>query len=820
MAAQTARQQGAQLPQDPPCFTGRQAELAQLRDEVVRPALGDAAGPSRVLLVAGRPGSGRTALAVRFARGIAPEYPDGCFFVRMAEAEGAPVPAHRAARQLLAALGLPSATRPLRAGPDAPQQPDRHPDQRSGPARPGVDPAAGSAINPAVGRTDGSPGSPAVASAASGRPGMDPATHPAAGRGDGSPGSPAVASTASGRPGVDPAADPRADPAADPDCVALRAALVSRRVLLVLDDVSSADQVRALLPEAPGCLLVAVTAGPLTGLADARPCVIGGLDLAAATSLLAGLAGDTRIVCDPVAARALAEALACQPTALRLIGGWMRARPRASVTDGLRVIAQTVPAVTTVPQVRLSKRPGAAEPGGPEPLRRAFDVVHGGLPAQAARLLRLLLLAPGGVTEPRTASALLGCPVDAAAVHLATLAEQQLLADEPGGRYRLPGCLRPPLAELLAADRPGETELARARLLERLTRLLTACVQLLAPGAPAPEPLPGPLRFGTAAEAWQWLDQELPVLRAAARVAVGDGRLDGLAMRLVTTLVRALPLWAGRADAVAVELFEGHSLILELSLRAGKPRQQAAALVNLGDLHAAAAEHERALARYRSALGPARAADDQIAVGRILEAVAGAYRASGDLVRATDWYGRALALRRKRGEQRDELRLLGRLASARTAQGKLNDALRDYRAAVALHRRLGDEGGAVGAALGAARVLELGGRAEQALQTQREALGWARQAGGRWPELVLLRMAEVLERAGDPAGARVHREQALLLAQPPVQRRPEAHGPEAHGPEAHGPEARGPGARGPEADGAEAYGGDVKNREERPISPG
>ena len=700
----------AELPDDPAVFAGRRAELAQLRDEVGRPGLGaDEADPRcRVLIVAGRRGSGRTALAVHFARTVAADYPDGQCFVRMTEPGGGPVPAERAAEVLLEALGEPRPPAPL---PD----PDSEEQDGSGPA-------------------------------------------------------------------------------------ALREALAGRQVLLVLDDVVQAEQVEALLPASGGCLVVAVTSGPLTGLADARPVVIGGLGATAATAVLVAHAGDTRIVCDPVAARTLAETLACHPMALCLVGGWLRARPRASVTDVLRLLAAhpvpvpsrepeaaglrgpdlpDLPDPPEPPRVVLAKRPGAAEPGV-EPLLRAFGLVQDGLPAPAARLLRLLTLAPGGVTDPRTASALLGCPVDAAAVHLATLAEQQLLRPAGArGRHELPGCLREPLAVLLAEDRPAETELARARLLERLTRLLTACCHRLAPaGGPAPDPLPGPLRFSGSAEAWQWLDTELPVLWAALDTAVADGALDGLAMRLATALVRVLPLWAGGPEPVAADLYALHGTVLELALRGGLHRQQAAALVNLGDLRAAAGEHRRALERYRSALGPARAADDHVAVCRILEAVAGAFRASGDLVRAADWYGRALGLRRRRGDQADEVRLLGRLAAAHTAQGRMGDALKDYRAAAALHRKLGDPAGAVGATLGAARVQELAGNPDQAVRTLRDVLEEARGVAGppgvRLQTQVLLRTAEALERAGDAGGGRARREQAAALGLPQGRRSEEA----------------------------------------------
>ncbi|MBC3844410.1 ATP-binding protein [Streptacidiphilus sp. 4-A2] len=627
----------AALPGSPPHFAGRAAELTRLREEVGRPAFGTrtaeeetaAAGRTRVLVVAGRPGSGRTSLALHFARGLAADYPDGQFFVRLGEPGAGAVPAGRVARELLAALGEPGGQRPVA--------------ERESGAESGAD-----------------------------------RDHP--------------------------------------DCVALRAALAGRRALLVLDDVRTADQLAALLPQAPGCLMVAVTAGPLTGIADARPCVISGLDLRTALGVVISLAGDTRIVCDPVAARGLVELLACHPTALRLVGGWLRTRPGASVADARQLLAETPS------RVSLLKQPGAAL-RDTDPLRRAFDLAYEGLSAPAARLLRLLTIAPEGRAEPRTASALLGCPVDTAAAHLAALAEQQLLnPGRPGDGHELPECLRAPLTGLLAADRAAETELARARMLERLVRLLTACVHRLAPGSgPEPEPLPAALRFGSAADAWRWLDRELPVLRGAVRIAVADGELDGLAMRLATTLVRALPLWAGSAEAVAADLYELHGTVLELAARGGRIRQQAAALVNLGDLHARAGEHARALERYRAALGPARSVDDQVAVARILEAVAGAYRASGDLVRAaTGTAGRWL---RRSPRARRGAAAAGPPRRAHAAQGARRGAARiPLGGGDAPQARRRGRGGGRGSR---ARAQELSGSTEQGLRTQREALAAA-----------------------------------------------------------------------------------------------
>lgn len=820
------------LPPDPVPFVGRRSELAALRAEAAGSAAPAAAGRCRVLVVAGRPGSGRTSLAVRFARTVAADYPDGQLFVRLGETAGQSGLPGAAARRLLTALG----------------------------------------------------GDPAEA----------------------------------GLPDVDAESDPA--------CAALRRALVGRRVLLVLDDVRDAAQLRPLLPEEPGCLVVATAAGPLTGIADARPCVLGGLDPAAAVALLTALVGETRIVCDPVGAAELAEACGCHPAALRLAAGWLRTRPRAAVPEAVQALAdpygatrppnrppQPAPgpaarrptgggaegadllavweasrsdrvgrphpspappavggsdvdalslweAVRTRPaaaqagpgpaapppgegpdgaepprpesSARAADRaaasaaptapvrpardgeddPGAGaaedssgarptpparteQPGGPtrsgravfapvavarvtetptdppaaDPLQRAFALLHRGLPPTHARMLRLLCLAPLAVVDRRTASALAGCPADSAEHILRMLAEQQLLEEEPAGsdgtpHYRVPARLHPLLAGLLArTERPAETQLARARLLERLVRLVDSCRALLLPepGTQAPEPLPGPLRLRSAAQARDWLDRELPALRAAAREAVREADLDGQAGRLAAALVRTLPAAGPVEPAVLLEL---HGLVLEVARRADDPGREAAARVNLGDLLAAAGAHGRALEHYRAALEPARAAGDEAAQARALEAVAGSHRALGDPVRAADWYARALSLRRARGEERAEARLTARLAEALAGQERLEEAVRHYRAVVALLRRLGDDTAQVAVLLETARVLLRAGRAEQAVETHREALAAARRgADPRLRARALLGVADALEGAGDAEGARLHREQAADL---------------------------------------------------------
>ncbi|NED04635.1 hypothetical protein G3I55_23560, partial [Streptomyces sp. SID6648] len=72
---------------------------------------------------------------------------------------------------------------------------------------------------------------------------------------------------------------------------------------------------------------------PLTGIADVRPCTLGGLDTKSALELLARHTGSVRITVDPRAAEHLVELCQAQPAALTLAGGWLAARPQAAVAD-------------------------------------------------------------------------------------------------------------------------------------------------------------------------------------------------------------------------------------------------------------------------------------------------------------------------------------------------------------------------------------------------------------------------------------------------------------------------------------------------------
>jgi tetratricopeptide (TPR) repeat protein len=379
-------------------------------------------------------------------------------------------------------------------------------------------------------------------------------------------------------------------------------------------------------------------------------------------------------------------------------------------------------------------------------------------------MLRLLSLAPAGLVDPHTASALAGCSVQSAHTTLDELTGLGLLRAVPSPlpQYEVPGCLHPLLTALVDThDRPAEVLLARARMLERTVRLLVSCRAITeTDSSPAREKLAGTpraLRFADPRAAEEWLRVRRPALLASARAAVADGELDTLARRLMAALVRAMAAHFG-TRAAAPDLYGIHRLVLDVAERRNLPREKAAALLNLADLDAGTGRRTDALARYRAALDAGREANDPYATGRAMESVGGAHQELGDHDRAADWFGRALAQRLARDERVDAARLYGRIAGAHTYAGRYGEAQVNWRAAVAWHRKNGDVASQARALSEMARVQEYAGRPEESLRTCQEAVEWARRADDvRLQAALQVRLADTLDRLGDPAAARLHR---------------------------------------------------------------
>ena len=126
-------------------------------------------------------------------------------------------------------------------------------------------------------------------------------------------------------------------PAEEEEQAALyRSLLAGRRVLVVLDNAATPEQVRPLLPGSSGCMAVVTSRCRLSGLAardGAQRINLDVLPAAQAVAVLAQSAGTARVDAEPAAAEDLARLCGRLPLALRIAAERVASRPRSALAD-------------------------------------------------------------------------------------------------------------------------------------------------------------------------------------------------------------------------------------------------------------------------------------------------------------------------------------------------------------------------------------------------------------------------------------------------------------------------------------------------------
>lgn len=119
----------------------------------------------------------------------------------------------------------------------------------------------------------------------------------------------------------------------------LRADLVARRVLIVLDNVTSEAQIRPLLTTGAASAVLVTSRRELLALPGAETVRLAPLTEDAAVAVLAGTAGP-RVHAEPAATAAVVGACARLPLAVRIAGIWLAARPHRPVADLAALLAE------------------------------------------------------------------------------------------------------------------------------------------------------------------------------------------------------------------------------------------------------------------------------------------------------------------------------------------------------------------------------------------------------------------------------------------------------------------------------------------------
>src|SRR5262252_6873777 len=237
-----------------------------------------------------------------------------------------------------------------------------------------------------------------------------------------------------------------------------RSLLAGRRVLVVLDNARDSNQVRPLLPGAPGCFVLVTSRGQLPGLvtAGARPVSLSLLAPTEARALLAARLGWDQVAAQPEATEEVITACAGLPLALAIVA----ARAEAGPGIPLRAVAGEL--------ADGRGRPGALARGeAAADVRVVMSWSYDALGPGAARLFRLLGLHPGPDISVPAAASLAGVQVPVARRLLAELAQAGLAGEIAPGRLGSHDLLRGYAAELARSrDGPAERGEATGRLLD------------------------------------------------------------------------------------------------------------------------------------------------------------------------------------------------------------------------------------------------------------------------------------------------------------------------------------------------------------------
>jgi DNA-binding SARP family transcriptional activator/tetratricopeptide (TPR) repeat protein len=565
-----------------------------------------------------------------------------------------------------------------------------------------------------------------------------------------------------------------------------RSLVAGRRMLVLLDNARSVEQVRPLLPGTSACLTVVTSRDSLAGLVAREGALRLDLDLlpaAEAVSLLRELIGE-RAVADPAATRELAAQCSRLPLALRVAAELAAARPDIPLAGLVRELADQ--------QRRLDLLDAAGD--SRTAVRAVFSWSYQHLDVRAAGVFRLLGLHPGLDLDRYATAALTGATAAQAERALGTLTRAHLTQTTGRGRYGLHDLLRAYARDLASVtDTETEQQAALTRLFDYYLHTAAAAMDTLYPGErrrrPAtPPPATRPPLLPDSASALNWLETERANLVAVAVHTASHGWADH-ATRLAATLFRYLDSGGYYPEATTIHsqarlaarqmgdlAAEAEALVslgvldlaqgchpeavahmqqgLALSREAGYRSGEIRALGNLAMLHVFLSQYDDATVHIQQTLALCREMGDHAAEARALANLSMIESRQGRYEQASGRVHRTLALFREAGDRAGEAHALCSLGEVGVRQGDLRQAVGYVGQALALFREIGSRSGEarVFAALGDAALRQ--GQYQQAADYQRQSLAVCREIGYQAGEVTALNgLGETLLAAGWPADA-------------------------------------------------------------------
>jgi tetratricopeptide (TPR) repeat protein len=541
-----------------------------------------------------------------------------------------------------------------------------------------------------------------------------------------------------------------------------RSLLADRRVLVVLDNAATVEQVRPLLPAAPGSLVVVTSRNQLAGLvttAGAHPLTLGLLTVAGARDLMARHLGRDRVAAEPQAVDEIIAVCSRLPLALSVVAARAAAHPGFSLAALAGELRE--------PHSGLDTRGGLDAFDGGDPaadVRTAFSWSYRWLTAGGARLFRLLGLHCGPDIAAPAAASLAGVSAEQVRPLLAELARAHLVEEHAPGRFAVHDLLRVYAVELVnTLDTGAERRAAVHRVLDYYLHTACAAKRSLSPHRDPiiVSPLqPGatPDDLSDAGQAMAWFAAEHPVLLGAVGQSAADG-FDAHTWQLAWTLTGFFDRRGHWHDWLVTQ-----NLALAASQRLADLPAQALAHSGLARAHTHLRRFDEAHLHYRHALDLFGALDDHTGQADTHRSLAEVFARQARYVDALDHAKQALHLYRAVGHQAGQAAALNTVGWCYALLSDYENTLTHCQEALIQQQELGHRAAeaATWDSLGYAHH-HLGHR-EEATTCYQQALEVCREIGDRDGEAeTLTHLGDTHHANGDPVPARRAWHEALII---------------------------------------------------------
>jgi tetratricopeptide (TPR) repeat protein/transcriptional regulator with XRE-family HTH domain len=540
----------------------------------------------------------------------------------------------------------------------------------------------------------------------------------------------------------------------DAQAALYRSVLAGKRMLILLDNASDAEQIRPLLPGVAGCAVVVTSRRALTGLIaadNAHPVVLDLLTHAEARKLLTARLGNRRISAEPSSVDEIIERCARLPLALVVAAARSATRPDLplrSLVDQLR-------------QAKAGLDAWTADDAATD-VRTVFSWSYQQLSLPAARLFRLLGLHPGPSLRASAAASLAGVELDEVQQLLRELTGTHLLTEYSPGRYAFHDLLRAYAAELASAHEEDDDQAAAVRrLLDHYVHNAFTAARLLSPhrdpidilqpsdGVILETPRDDP-------QAMSWFAAEHQVLIGALDLAVHSG-LDGYAEPFAWTLTDFLQRKGHWQDQATV-----HITALAATQRLDDRRGQGRAHRHLSRAYILMDRLNDAYAHYQQALDLAEQVGDASGQAHVHLNVANLLERLGHLPEALDHAQKGLALFATVDNTSGQARARNMVGWFHARLGRYRDALTHCELALAELQDINDKQGQIFTWDSMGYAHHHLGQHDRAVVCFQHALSLAQQVGDQHSAAIVLNhLGDNHESAGNTDTARDVWQQAL-----------------------------------------------------------